>query len=84
MCAVWKGHVEVISYLIGRGVKINSTDINNKNALHIAIEESQLEVVKFLLKHGGSSLINGVDKDYRAPVHYAAANGNVQVYYFMF
>nr|XP_047127742.1 uncharacterized protein LOC101237623 [Hydra vulgaris] len=78
MCAIWKGHLEVIKYLIGQGIQINSTDINYKNCIHIALKENQIEVIKFLLDNDQFNKMNSVDKNNRAPVHYAALKGNSQ------
>ncbi|KOC59247.1 Protein fem-1 like protein C [Habropoda laboriosa] len=43
--------VELCSFLICSGADVNATDIQNKTALHYAVQEHRLETTKLLLKH---------------------------------
>ena len=79
MCAVWKGQNEVVDFLIKSGAKIDLTDINDKTVIHLAIEEGHADTLQLLILKSSSDLINAVDKDYKTPLHSAAASGNIQV-----
>jgi glutaminase len=47
-----KGDLETVQRLIGTGVSANSADYDKRTALHVAVAEKRLEVVKFLLEKG--------------------------------
>uniref|UniRef100_A0A1L8DB14 Putative ankyrin repeat protein n=1 Tax=Nyssomyia neivai TaxID=330878 RepID=A0A1L8DB14_9DIPT len=44
--------VALCMYLISKGANVNAKDIQDKTALHYAIQEHRLETTKLLLKHG--------------------------------
>lgn len=44
--------VQLCLYLLEHGAKVNAKDIQNKTALHYAIQEHRFETTKLLLEHG--------------------------------
>uniref|UniRef100_A0A1Q3F9U8 Putative ankyrin repeat protein n=1 Tax=Culex tarsalis TaxID=7177 RepID=A0A1Q3F9U8_CULTA len=44
--------VQLCSYLISKGADVNARDIQDKTALHYAIQEHRLETAQLLLEHG--------------------------------
>ncbi|XP_049277864.1 protein fem-1 homolog C [Anopheles funestus] len=44
--------VTLCTYLISKGADVNARDIQNKTALHYAIQEHRLETAQLLLEHG--------------------------------
>ncbi|XP_052866251.1 protein fem-1 homolog C [Anopheles cruzii] len=44
--------VSLCTYLIGKGADVNARDIQDKTALHYAIQEHRLETAQLLLEHG--------------------------------
>jgi len=84
MCAVWKGHDEVIRYILERDAKridrlLGINDNNSKCVLHLAIEEDRYDTLELLLDTNGKKLINDTDKDYKSCLHYAAEKDNDSV-----
>lgn len=49
--------IELCKFLIARGADVNSRDIQNKTALHYAIQEHRLETTKLLIDNGASPFI---------------------------
>ena len=79
LCAVRKGQGKVVKYLLKHGANIFITDVNDKSALHLAIEDNCLHIIDLLIKKGGKKLLNATDKDFKTPMHSAAAVGNDKV-----
>ncbi|KAL7011527.1 hypothetical protein ACKWTF_014301 [Chironomus riparius] len=46
--------IELCKYLIAKGADVNARDIQNKTALHYAIQEYRLETTKLLIEHGAN------------------------------
>lgn len=46
--------IELCKFLISKGADVNARDIQNKTALHYAIQEHRLETTQLLLEHGGN------------------------------
>lgn len=44
--------VPLCMYLISKGIDVNAKDVQDKTALHYAIQEHRLETTKLLLEHG--------------------------------
>lgn len=46
--------IDLCKFLISKGADVNARDIQNKTALHYAIQEHRLETTKLLLDHGAN------------------------------
>lgn len=46
--------IELCKFLISKGADVNARDIQNKTALHYAIQEHRLETTQLLLEHGAN------------------------------
>lgn len=60
--AAAKGDVEMMKYLIGRGARINKTDMNGHSPLEEAVRQRKLDATTLLLSYGDSpnkKLANG-------------------------
>lgn len=50
--------IELCKFLISKGADVNARDIQNKTALHYAIQEHRLETTQLLLDHGANPFTN--------------------------
>ena len=71
---------------VHKGLDINKKDINGNTPIHFAVEESQLETVKYLFDKGGD--LNSDDGEENGilentPLHAAARLGNTEVVEFI-
>jgi len=48
MRAAYRGKLEIVRYLIERGVDINNSDNNSITALHHAVESESVDIIKLL------------------------------------
>ncbi|XP_055321771.1 protein fem-1 homolog C isoform X2 [Sitodiplosis mosellana] len=55
--------VQLCSYLISKGADVNAKDIQNKTALHYAIQEHRLETTKLLLDSGADPFAKSKNGD---------------------
>lgn len=46
--------IELCKFLLSKGADVNARDIQNKTALHYAIQEHRLETTQLLLEHGAN------------------------------
>ena len=67
---------EILKYL-NQGIYIDVLNRYGYNALHIAIEEEDLDLINFLLEHGAN--INFDREGYYTPIEYACIIGNEQI-----
>ncbi|MGL5029329.1 MAG: ankyrin repeat domain-containing protein [Wolbachia pipientis] len=79
--AVHYDNLDMVSFLIDKGAKVNIQSKKGKTPLYLAIEEAkQLDIVKLLLDRGADIKIkyNG-----RTPLYLAAYNGNLDIITFL-
>jgi ankyrin repeat protein len=50
--AAWQGHTEVVKFLLGKNVDVNTKATDGTTALWMASEHGHVEVVKLLLEKG--------------------------------
>ncbi|XP_067653378.1 ankyrin repeat domain-containing protein 29-like [Haliotis asinina] len=60
MMAAWKGHRDVVEFLVGRGADVSLVNSYGNNVLHWACVSGDLETVKLILS------LDGVDVNARA------------------
>jgi ankyrin repeat protein len=84
--AAKNGHVEIVDYLADHfGYNVNQKSLptlltevpEEKTALHFAVENNQLEVVKVLLKHGVD--VNDFDQNRKTPIEIAEEKGFLEL-----
>jgi uncharacterized protein len=77
--ACYFGHLDVVSYLVSKGAKVNAKTKNEESqtALHAAISGKNLNVVKFLLENGAD--VNSEKADCITPMHLAAESNQIHI-----
>ena len=77
--AAISGHVDVMSYLMDRGMKLTSQDERGRTPIWLASRWGQEGVVRFILeKHEGSLDLNG-SKLEDSPIHIACQNNHPKI-----
>ena len=71
-----KGHIEIVEYLLNKGIDINSGVIGSQTLLHIAASTNNIHTIKFLLEHGAN--IDIQDRRGRTPLTSAADNDCIE------
>ena len=79
MLAVWKGQNEIVKFLVDQGASVYVKDMDDKNLLHLAIEEDNDDTLALLFNTPAKRLTDSPDKEFLTPLHYAARFGNVEV-----
>lgn len=69
--ASYKGHTEVVKFLISKGADVKEADKYGRTPLHRASAGGQVEVAKLLINNGAD--INAKDKDGKTPLHEAVS-----------
>lgn len=59
--AVDRGHVDVVEYLLQRGINVNHTDDLGMTALHVAKQNGDRVSWELLVRHGGDVNIKDLD-----------------------
>lgn len=73
--AIIKEDTEIVKMMIAKGADVNVQEENSGySPLYLASTLDQIETMKLLLATGAD--VNLVDYDDKAPLHFAAANGN--------
>lgn len=78
--ASWIGHARVVQALIDDGADLSGSEgaMFDQCSLHVAARNSQLEVVKLLVKHD-RSLVHALDEDKTTVLYFATIRGNAKV-----
>lgn len=77
--AAWRGHKEVIQFLLGTGlIDVNSKDENNMKAFSWAVLGDHQEVVQLLLETAQVD-VNSTDDLGSTPLSYAATHGHKEI-----
>ncbi|XP_067653153.1 uncharacterized protein [Haliotis asinina] len=82
MAAAWKGHSDVVEFLVGRGADVSLVDRGGYNVLHWACAGGHLETVKLIVSMNVVD-INSRGKYSRTPVMRAAWKGHSDVVQFL-
>ena len=70
-CATWKGHVEIVAFLLDAGADVN---VHNQNEhwgttpLHAAAHANQAAIAQLLIDHGAE--VNAQDLNGETPMHH--------------
>lgn len=48
-CAIVQKRLDIVKLLVGKGAPVNKQDLDGDTALHIAANESQLDIIRYLL-----------------------------------
>ncbi len=70
-CATWKGHVDMVTYLVGAGADVNAHNRNDHwgtTPLHAAAHANQSAIVQLLIEHGAD--VNARDMNGMTPLHH--------------
>ena len=72
-CAVWKGHEEIVAFLIQAGADVNATNENDHwgtTPLHAAAHANQAGIARLLIEGGAD--INTPDREGRTPLFHTS------------
>ena len=71
------GQGDIAELLLQNGAEINAADQNGDTALHFAIANDMIKMVKLLIKHGAN--VNVGDTDLQSPLHLSAKMGHKEI-----
>ena len=71
------GHRAVVTYLLGQGASVSSTDGNGDTPLHASVEAGNLLMARELVGQGAS--VNAKNTDSETPLHYAVSLGHLLI-----
>jgi ankyrin repeat protein len=76
--AATAGHLEILQYILKKGVNINSVcGTQKRTALHLAALYGRTDTVRYLIQNGAS--LYSKDREKYSPFYYAVLGGHVQV-----
>lgn len=70
-CAAWKGHQEMVAFLLGQGADVNATNENDHwgtTPLHAAAHANQAAIAELLIEYGAD--VNARDLNGKTPMHH--------------
>lgn len=70
-CATWKGHQEIVAFLLDAGADVNAQNRNEHwgtTPLHAAAHANQAAIAQLLIEHGAD--INAQDLNGKTPMHH--------------
>ena len=70
-CATWKGHAEVVAFLLSAGANVNSHNQNEHwgtTPLHASAHANQAAIAQLLIEHGAD--VNAKDMSGKTPMHH--------------
>jgi ankyrin repeat protein len=71
MLACTKDHLEAIAFLVNHGADLKIRNKDGWTALHIAVREAHLNVVRYLLQFSDEKLLTSKTKNGRTVLHIA-------------
>ncbi|NXE41342.1 MYPT2 phosphatase, partial [Ptilorrhoa leucosticta] len=77
LAACSSGDTEEVKRLLGRGARINTTNVDGLTALHQACIDENLDMVKFLVDNGAN--VNQQDNEGWTPLHAVASCGYLNI-----
>ncbi|XP_030086942.1 protein phosphatase 1 regulatory subunit 12B isoform X10 [Serinus canaria] len=77
LAACSSGDTEEVKKLLGRGARINTTNVDGLTALHQACIDENLDMVKFLVENGAN--VNQQDNEGWTPLHAVASCGYLNI-----
>ncbi|XP_049688341.1 protein phosphatase 1 regulatory subunit 12B isoform X3 [Accipiter gentilis] len=77
LAACSSGDTEEVKRLLGRGARINTTNVDGLTALHQACIDENLDMVKFLVENGAN--VNQQDNEGWTPLHAVASCGYLNI-----
>lgn len=72
--AIKAGNIDEVAKIIGLGINVDSKFDDNSTALHFAVYNNQIEVVRYLIEINAS--VNEKNERGLTPLHIAASEGN--------
>ncbi len=70
-CATWKGHQEIVAFLLEAGADVNAHNSNDHwgtTPLHAAAHANQAAIAQLLIEHGAD--VNARDLNGKTPMHH--------------
>uniref|UniRef100_A0A8C2T6N5 Protein phosphatase 1 regulatory subunit n=1 Tax=Coturnix japonica TaxID=93934 RepID=A0A8C2T6N5_COTJA len=77
LAACSSGDTDEVKRLLGRGARINTTNVDGLTALHQACIDENLDMVKFLVENGAN--VNQQDNEGWTPLHAVASCGYLNI-----
>ena len=71
------GDLDLVAELLDQGAGVNDQSINGVTPLHACVFASNVELAQLLISHGADHMQS--DEDDMAPIHYAAAEGALEL-----
>lgn len=75
--AVWEGHQDMVTFLIGKGAAVNARNNDGITPLHKAAKKGHRGIAAVLIEEGAD--VNARDYGNRTPLHDAADGGHPDV-----